>query len=519
MVEDIQRVERRSRRSRAPAERQALAPSTSKTAYRRMVNPFEPLRVLSGDHLEAVHDAALGVLRDTGMRVLLPEARGIFRQAGADVDESTMMVRLDPAQVMQLIACAPREFELVGGSPERSVHIGGRSLAISAVGGPPNMYGIDSGKTPGTFRDYEDMIRLSQAFDVIHLLDQCVEPLDTPVPHRHLETTLAQFFLSDKVPFVFARGRGQVADCFAMIRILHRMGEEEFSHTPLTYTVVNTNSPLQLDVPMALGIIDFARSGQLCIVTPFTLAGAMAPITVLGALVEQHAEALFGIALSQIVRPGAPVAYGGLTSNVDMKSGAPAFGTPEYVKAAFASGQLARLIGLPWRSSNVNASNVPDAQSAYESQMALWGAILGGCNILLHGAGWLEGGLSASKEKFILDVEMLQMFAEVFLPLEFSDEALGLDAIREVGPAGHFFAAAQTMARYRTAFYQPLVSDWSNFGLWVEKGSKDAARRAHEIAERTLREFEPPVIGPAIREELQAYRDRRVREGGAAPES
>ena len=220
----------------------------------------------------------------------------------------------------------------------------------------------------------------------------------------------------------------------------------------------------------------------------------MAPITILGALVQQHAEALAGITLSQLVRPGAPVAYGGFTSNVDMKSGAPAFGTPEFVKAAFASGQLARFIGLPWRSSNVNASNVPDAQAAYESQMSLWGALMGGCNILLHGAGWLEGGLSASKEKFIIDVEMLQMFAELFQPLAFSADEFGIDAIREVGPGGHFFAAAHTMTRYRSAFYRPLLSDWSNFGQWSEKGAKDATRRAHEIATKTLAEFEPPPL-------------------------
>jgi trimethylamine---corrinoid protein Co-methyltransferase len=508
---------RRQRRDAGSHEQGGNRPANP--AYRRMVNPFEPLRILSDDHVEAIHNAALGVLKETGMRVLLPEARDIFRTAGAEIDETSMMVRLDPALIMALIASAPREFELKGGSPERNVHIGGRSVAISAVGGPPNMYDIDRGKTPGAFRDFEDLIRLSQAFDVIHLLDQCVEPLDVPVPHRHLETNLAQLLLSDKAPFVFARGRAQVADCFAMFRIFHRLSKTEFADTPVTYTVVNTNSPLQLDVPMALGIIDFARFGQLCIVTPFTLAGAMAPITVPGALVVQHAEALFGIALSQIVRPGAPVAYGGFTSNVDMKSGAPAFGTPEYTKAAIASGQLARRVGLPWRSSNVNASNVPDAQSVYESQMALWGALMGGCNILLHGAGWLEGGLSACKEKFILDVEMLQMFAELFQPLSFSEGELGLDAIREVGPAGHFFAAEHTMQRYRNAFYRPLVSDWSNFGQWTERGGKDAARRAHEIAERTLAEFEPPLVDPAIREELQSFRDRRVSEGGAPPES
>ena len=316
-----------------------------------------------------------------------------------------------------------------------------------------------------------------------------------------------------------ARGAPQVADCFGMIRIARGLSEEAFAATPCCYTVVNTNSPMVLDRPMAQGIVDFARAGQACIVTPFTLAGAMAPITIAGALVQQHAEAMLGIALAQLVRPGAPVVYGAFTSNVDMKSGAPAFGTPEAVKAALASGQLARRLGLPWRASNVNASNIPDAQAAYEAQMSLWGAVMGGANVLLHGAGWLEGGLSASREKFVLDVEMLQMFAELFQPLALSADDLGLDAIREVGPGGHFFAAAHTMARYRSAFYRPLVSDWSNFGLWTENGAKDATRRAHEIARRTLADFEPPTLEPARREAIDAFRARRISEGGALPES
>jgi trimethylamine--corrinoid protein Co-methyltransferase len=512
------RAERRSRQPR-PAGREGGAERLGKPHYRRLVNSFEPVRLLSGDQIAGLHAAALGILAEKGMRVLHPEAREIFRLAGASVDTDTHYVRLDSDLIAHALSTAPREFELMAGSPGRSVTIGGRNLAISTVGGPPNVFDLEKGKRPGTHADYEDFMRLAQSFDVVHLLNQCVEPLDLPVASRHLDVTLSQLVLTDKVPFVYARGRGQVTDCFAMFRIARRLTEEEFARTPCTYTVVNTNSPLQLDIPMALGIIDFARAGQLCIVTPFTLAGAMAPITVLGALVQQHAEAIAGMTLSQLVRPGAPVAYGAFTSNVDMRSGAPAFGTPEAVKASLISGQLARFIGVPWRGSNVNASNIPDAQAAYESQMSLWGTVLGGCNIMIHGAGWLEGGLSASREKFVMDVEMLQMFAELFQPLAYSGDELGLDAIREVGAGGHYFAAAHTMARYRTAFYQPLLSDWSNFGQWTERGAKDATRRAYDIAARTLAEFEPPRLDPAIREELEAFRERRTLEGGALPES
>jgi trimethylamine--corrinoid protein Co-methyltransferase len=270
---------------------------------------------------------------------------------------------------------------------------------------------------------------------------------------------------------------------------------------------------------MANGIMDYAAAGQVLIITPFTLAGAMAPVTIAGALTLAHAEALAGLTLAQIVRPGAPIIYGSFTSNVDMKSGSPAFGTPEYTKAAFGAGQLARYIGLPWRSSNATASNAPDAQSAYESQMSLWGAMLGGCNFILHAAGWLEGGLTTSYEKFMLDLEMLQMFAETFQPVGATADDIAKDAIAEVGAGGHFFGCAHTMARYRSAFYAPLVSDWQNYGQWVETGSKTATDRAATLWQQSLERYVQPQRDPAIVEALDAFVARRTAEGGAPPVS
>jgi trimethylamine--corrinoid protein Co-methyltransferase len=304
-----------------------------------------------------------------------------------------------------------------------------------------------------------------------------------------------------------------------LIRIAYGLSEEEFRSRPYTSTIINTNSPLQLDIPMANGILEFAAAGQVLIITPFTLAGAMAPVTIAGALTLAHAEALAGLVLAQIVRPGAPVVYGSFTSNVDMKSGSPAFGTPEYVKSSFGAGQLARFLGLPLRSSNATASNAPDAQAAYEAQMSLWGALMGGCNYMLHAAGWLESGLTTSYEKFILDVEMLQMFAEVFQPVGASAEDLALEAVAEVGPGGHFFGCAHTMARYRTAFYTPLVSDWRNFGQWTEGGAHTATERASQIWKDTLARYQPPARDPAIIEALDAFVARRTAEGGAPPVS
>jgi len=509
---------RRSRRRRDKRkEASAQSKTRSQHAYRQLRNPYPPVAQLSEDQIDAIHGASLTVLEEIGIKVLLPEAREIFAAAGADVDEAAQVVRLDRSLVMESIKSAPSKITLTARNPERTVEIGGNAVTFATVGGTPNVTDLQGGRRPGSFTDFCALLKLAQTYDVIHLLGPVTEPQEIDPRFRGLDMSRAQLTLSDKIPFVYSRGRESVADAFEMIRIAHGVSEQAFPTQCFCKTVVNVNSPLQLDVSMALGIIDFARCGQLCIVTPFTLAGAMAPVSLAGALTQQNAEALAGIALSQMTQPGAPVAYGGFTSNVDMRSGAPAFGTPEYAKAAFASGQLARRYRLAWRSSNVNASNAPDAQAAYESQMSLWSALFGGANVINHGAGWLEGGLTASYEKFVIDIEMLQMFAELFEPLSCEDAELGLDAMREVSHGGHFFGAAHTLERYQNAFYEPLVSDWQNHGAWLEAGGEDAAKRAHNIWKQALAEFEPPPMAEGTREELDAFVKKRKAEGGAAP--
>ena len=248
------------------------------------------------------------------------------------------------------------------------------------------------------------------------------------------------------------------------------------------------------------------------IVTPFTLAGAMAPVTVIGAITQQNAEALAGIVLTQLVRPGTPAVYGGCTSNVDMRTGSPAFGTPEQTKASLITGQLCRRYQIPFRSSNTNASTSVDAQSAYESEMSLWGAVMGHANMIIHGAGWLEGGLVASFEKLIIDVEMMQMMAEFVEPLVVNEETLAIEAMREVQPGGHYFGTAHTMERYDSAFYSPVVSDWTNFENWKEAGGLDSAQRANAIWKQAINDYEQPPLDSAILEELEDYVERRKRE-------
>ncbi|MGE0211741.1 MAG: trimethylamine methyltransferase family protein [Parvibaculaceae bacterium] len=478
--------------------------------------PYRPIEVLSEDQLRAIHETALTVLEEIGMRVLEPRARQLYGSAGAQVDEGEMRVRFDRALVGELVAKAPERFTLKARNPARDLKVGGRDVIFSSVGGPAYVMDRDRGRRTGTYTEMCDYLKLIQSLNILHQEGGGpFEPLDLPANTRHLDLYYAEITLLDKNWQPQTLGLKRTIDALEMVAISLGRAREALIDTPLFTGVINTNSPLQLDIPMAEGLIALAEHGQVNIITPFTLAGAMSPVTLAGALAQQHAEAMAGIALTQIVRPGVPAMYGGFTSNVDMKSGAPAFGTPEYTQAAQASGQLARLIGVPFRSSNVTAANEVDAQAAYESQMSLWGCLMGGAHLIEHAAGWLGGGLTASFEKLILDAEMLQMMAAYFQPFEVSPATLALDAIREVGPAGHYFGTAHTLERYETAFYAPLVSNWDNFQTWVERGSIDATQRANAIWKQLLAEYEQPPIDPGINEALKDYMERRKREGGA----
>ncbi len=506
----------RARRGGRAGKRAGGAASFEQPPFRQLKNPFAPTRLVSDDELESIHLASLRVLREIGVDVLHDEARRIMKEHGADVREGSERVRFDADMILGLIAHAPSEFTIHARNPAHDVRIGGNNVVMTQVASAPNCSDIDSGRRSGNQADYRNFLRLAQMHNIINMTGGYpVEPVDIHPSIRHLECIRDLSVLTDKVFHIYSLGRERNLDGIEIARIARGISREQLLEEPSVYTIINTNSPLKLDVPMMEGIIQMSSQGQVVIVTPFTLSGAMAPVTIAGALVQQNAEALAGIAFTQMVRKGAPVGYGGFTSNVDMKSGAPAFGTPEYMKAQLVGGQLARRYSIPYRSSNTCAANTVDAQAAYESVFSLWGAIQGGANVILHAAGWLEGGLRCSYEKTILDIDLLQMVAEFMTPLDLSEDALAVDAIRDVGPGGHFFGTPHTQSRYKTAFYAPIISDWRNFETWAEAGSPTALERANRVWKERLASYEQPAMDPAIREELDAFVEKRKAEGGA----
>ncbi len=507
---------RRKRPERGQTKRQAGG--LHQLAGHQRANSFQPMSILSEDELEAIHQASLEVLRDTGMDFQSPRAIAILRQAGAQVDSNNLRVRFDPDWIMEKIATTPSKFTLHGRYADRHLAIGGNAVAFSMVASTPNVSDLDRGRVTGNFVDYCNLIRLGEALNSCQLqTGYPVEPCDIDVNIRHLVAGEAAARLTTKPLPCYALGSQRVQDVIDIVRISRGIDHATLLQQPSLTTVVNANSPLIYDGTLLEGAITMAEHNQPVIYTPFTLAGAMAPITMAGALVQQNAECLAGLAFHQCVKPGAPAMYGSFTSNVDMKSGSPAFGTPEYTQATIASGQLARKYSIPLRASNPNASNAPDGQAVYESQMSLWGCMLGQVNLVMHGLGWLEGGLCASYEKVILDAEMIQMLQAFLKPMEVSTDSLAKGAIDEVGPGSHFFASPHTMARYEDAFYSPLLSDWRNFENWRDNGSIDATQRANRIWKQMLADYQEPKLEESISEELDAFVQNRIAAGGAAP--
>lgn len=505
----------RNRRSSRRGQPKQAGSQVEQRPKQHLQIPYEPTKVFSDDQIEYIHQCSLKLLRDTGINVLLPEAKQLLKDAGADVDPNSDRVRFDPDMVESYIGLAPSEVMVHARNPENNMHIGANRIYFDTVSSAPNVSDIDNGRRPGNVADFRNLLKLAQYFNVVSCIGGYpVEPLDWHASIRHLHATKDILTMTDKAIRGYSLGKDRLLDALEMSRIARGISEAQLLKESSLVTTINVNSPLVLDIAMSEGVIEMAKRNQLIILTPFTLAGAMAPVTLAGAIVQQNAECLGGYMLSQVVRKGAPIMYGAFTSNVDMKSGAPAFGTPEYMKSVIAGGQLARRYGLPYRTSNVCAANAVDAQAAYESVFSLWGVIMGGGNLVKHAAGWLEGGLCASYEKFVLDVDLLQMVSEFCQPIKLDDEEVALDTIDKVGPSGHFFGTDHTQERYKTAFYSPILSDWRNYETWAEAGSPHAWQKANTVMKQALEDYQQPDLDPAIAEELDAFVAKRIEQGG-----
>jgi trimethylamine--corrinoid protein Co-methyltransferase len=495
--------------------RRRRADDIVQSPWRRMRNALPRLRIVSDDEVESIHRAALNILETIGVRCAVAEARRIFAAAGAAVDETEGRVRLGRDIVEAALTTSPPELTLTPRNPRRAVALGGDALTTAAVLGPPNCTDLARGRRCGTLADFAELLKLTQHFNAVQMNGWPVEPLDIEVRFRHLDAALAMLTLTDKVPYVFCQSRRRIEDVLTMCAIARGETLEKFAQSPGVYSIINTNTPLQYDIPMTVGVMDMARYGQPTLLTPFIMAGASTPATLAGAMALNTAEVLFGVALAQLVRPGAPVLYGCAAVAVDMKTGAPAYGLADMHRLTLIGGQMARRYRLPMRSSNFSASNIADFASGYESANSVFAALAAGAHLIMHATGWVEGGLCTSYEKFVLDCEIVQTAMHLLEPVAVNADTLTLDEIAGVGPGGHFFGTERTIATFETAFYRPLISTTQNYGAWVEAGAKSAAERATAVWQEALRGYEAPAIDPAVREALEAFVARRREEGGA----
>src|ERR1700689_812215 len=502
---------------RRPSARGPRSTGPSLAPLPRLANRFPPLEILTAEQVERILVAAFRILEEAGLEIRSAAAREVYRSAGALVDDETQMVRLGRDIVEAQLAHAPQRFILHARDPERHLHVGDNVVNFGPVHGAPNISDRERGRRYGDLEGFRNILRLTHTLGILHWQGGIVvEPVDVPVATRHLAAYQAHIESSDIVWAARGIGGVQAQDAIAMSAIEHGCSIEELASRPTLMTVTNVNSPRRVDEEILDNIMIMARHGQCVVITPFTLMGAMAPVTLAGALVQQTAEALCIIALCQMLRPGTPCVLGGFTSNVDMRTGSPAFGTPEYVNAVLASAQLGRRLKIPVRTSAVNASPTVDAQSTYETAFSLQAAILSHSHLINHAAGWLEGGMSASLEKIVVDAELLRNWAEILKPVSFSEDDIAVDAIKGVAAGGHYFGAAHTLARYESAFYRPLLSDWSNFENWSDAGARNATERATGIWKKTLADYVAPPLDPAIKEAIDPYVARRSGELGSA---
>ncbi len=476
------------------------------------VNSMPRYEILSEDSMAVLDTGWKRILTELGIEFMKPEALALFKEAGQRVEENKVF--LDPEFVLEQVAKAPREFDMQARNHDHDVHIGGNHMVFSANYGSPFVRRGDR-RGDGTLADFQNFARLSQSFTAMDSVGGVVvEPNDAPLDSRHLDMVYNALTLTDKIFMGNVVSARNAIDTLNMAQIVFG-SRESIEATPVCISLVNCNSPLRWDDRMLDAQFEYTKANQPVIMTPFLLMGAMSPVTIPAALAQQIAEALSGIALSQLIRPGAPVVFGSFLSNIDMQSGSPQFGTPESAIGLLCTGQIARRFGLPFRTGGgLNSSQTPDAQAAYESLMTMLPTFLAGTNFVMHTAGWLEGGLVASYEKYVIDVQVLESLQREFTPLEITEESLAFGAHEEVGHGGHFLGAAHTMERFRECFYRPFLSSSDNFERWTRLGARDTATRAGEIVDKTLEEYVEPPMDDAIRAELGEYVTRRRAELG-----
>ncbi len=506
------------RRRRVRTGRAALAQAGTyaapASATARFLNEIPVYDLVGEERLDAIHDASMRILEEIGIEFRDDTALASWRAVGADVVGTR--VRISRELLMEKVALAPSTYRLHSRNPERAVDVGGRHMAFAPIYGSPYVRSMDGERRYARLEDFESFVKLAYMAPALNVSGGTVcEPVDIPVAHRHLEMLYAHIRWSDK-PFmggVTAPERAE--DCLALCRVLY--GDKFVAENTVMTSLINCNSPLVWDETMLSVLRTYAAAGQACIISPFIMQGANTPITTVGAFAQLNAEGLAGIAYAQLVRPGAPVVYGATLSTVSMKTGAPMYGTSETQLLTFLTGQMARRYGVPMRTGGMrNGSKAVDTQAAYESMQTMLPAILAGGNYFLHSAGWLESGLSACFAKFVLDCDQLTILQRMVSGLVFDENAFAFEALKEVGPSGHFLGCEHTLGHYATAFFSPETGDTSTYEQWEEEGMRPAPDRALEIASKRLDEYVAPPLDPVTDEALRAFIDKRTRELGAA---
>jgi len=499
---------KRARRGRraggGAAARRALRQDAGVVRLRHITRRIPTYDPLDEDGLALIEENAETILQEIGIEFRDdPEALAIWKDAGADVDGER--VRFPRGLCRKLVATAPAEFTQHARNPERNVQIGGNNMVFAPVYGPPFVRDLEGGRRYATLEDFRNFVKLAYMTPAMHHSGGTVcEPVDVPVNKRHLDMVYSHLRYSDKPFMGSVTAPERAEDSVSLAKIA--FGDGFVDNNTVMVSLINVNSPMTFDGTMLGALKVYARANQAVIVTPFIMSGAMAPVSVAGTLAQALAEALAGLAFTQLVRPGAPMIFGLFSSALSMQSGAPTFGSPEPNLVLFAGAQLARRLNLPFRSGGaLCAAKMPDAQAAYESVQSMLPAVLGGVNFVLHGAGWLEGGLVSSYEKFVMDADQLGNLQVLCKGYDLSENGQAMGAIREVGPGKHFLGCAHTQANFETAFYRSTISDNNSFEQWLAEGSLDTAQRANAIWKKMLADYEAPPLDPAIDEALQEF--------------